>query len=178
MILDAMGDRAGAMKDLERYMAKDSLAWDAYLTRAWLYMTDTNWVAAEADLIAAQHIAPEENSIADQLGYLYVLSRDFAKAKEVLSPLVTRSPNLSFARANLGYTRLMLGDADAALKEVQQAIKLDEMEPRSYYYRACIYVSMEKWNKACEDVQAAEEYGFADYYDEAELKAIRKKACK
>jgi tetratricopeptide (TPR) repeat protein len=177
MILDAMGDRDKAMEDLERYMARDSLAWDAYLTRAWFYMQDTNWTAAEADLLTARKMQPQEVSILDQLGYLYVLKEDFQKAREVLQPLVERAESEAFARANLAYAILRLGDADSAMKEIQQAIKLDEYEPRCYLYRAAIYHELKKPAKACEDLQTAEDLGFIEYYGEEELAALRKKAC-
>jgi tetratricopeptide (TPR) repeat protein len=177
MILDAMGDREAALKDLERYIAKDSLAWDAYFTRAWFSMQDSAWQAAEQDLFAAQRLQPEESSIPDQLGYLYLLMGEYAKAKAVLDSLVIQDSENAFARANLGYARLQLGDPDGALKDIQQAIKLDDLEPRAYFYRSAVYHALKKPTKACEDLQTAEELGFIDYYGEAELKAMKKKAC-
>jgi tetratricopeptide (TPR) repeat protein len=177
MIRDAMGERDKAMEDLERYMAKDSLAWDAYLTRAWFHMQDTNWTAAEADLLVAQKMQPEEISILDQLGYLYVLMEDFQKAKAILEPLVERAESEAFARANLAYTLLRLGDPDAALKEIQQAIKLDELEPRSFYYRAAIHHALKRPTKACEDLQTAQDLGFEEYYGDQELSELKKIAC-
>ncbi|MBL0020071.1 MAG: tetratricopeptide repeat protein [Bacteroidetes bacterium] len=177
MILDAMGDRSAALKDLERYLSKDSLAWDAYLTRAWLMMRDTNWAAAESDLLAGLKIQPNETGISDQLGYLYILSKDFSKARQILAPLVQTSPNLAFAHANLGYAILKSGDTEAALKHVQQAIKLDEFEPRSFLYRAAIYHEMKKPTKACEDLQTAKDLGFIDFYGDSEYLALKKIAC-
>lgn len=177
MILDAMDDRPAALKDLERYISKDSLAWDAYLTRAWFSMQDSAWADAEKDLLAAQALQPEEASILDQLGYLYLLMELPAKAKAVLDSVVVLDPNSAFARANLGYAHLQLGQLDVAMKDVQQAIKLDEYEPRCYYYRAAIYHAEKKPAKACEDLQTAEELGFVDYYGEAELENLKKKAC-
>ncbi len=177
MILDAMGDREAALKDLERYIAKDSLAWDAYFTRSWFSMQDSAWQAAEQDLFVAQRLQPELVSIADQLGYLYLLMGEYAKAKSVLDTLVAKDSENAFARANLGYVRLQLGDPDGALKDIQHAIKLDDLEPRAYYYRGAVYHALKKPTKACEDLQTAEELGFIDYYGEAELKALKKKAC-
>jgi tetratricopeptide (TPR) repeat protein len=177
MILDAMGDRDAAFKDLERYIAKDSLAWDGYLTRSWMRMQDSAWAEAESDLFAARRLQPEEPSIPDQLGYLYVLKGDHSKAQSILDSLLKKSPNNAFARANLGYARLQLGDPDAAMKDINQAIKLDEYEPRSYYYRAAVYHTLKKPTKACEDLDTAADLGFVEYYGEAELKALRKKAC-
>jgi tetratricopeptide (TPR) repeat protein len=177
MILDAMGDRDAALKDLQRYISKDSLAWDGYLTRAWMRMQDSAWADAESDLLQARLLQPEEPSITDQLGYMYVLMGEYAKAQSVLDSLLKKSPNNAFARANLGYALLQLGDTDAALKDIQQAIKLDDAEPRSYFYRAAVYHALKKPTKACEDIQTAEDLGFVEYYGEAELKILKKKAC-
>ncbi|MFN8395242.1 MAG: tetratricopeptide repeat protein [Bacteroidia bacterium] len=177
MILDGSGDREGAMKVLARYIEKDSLAWDAYLTRSWLEMSDSNWAAAETDLFRAQELQPQEPSIPDQLGYLYVLKGDFEPARATLAPLVQQHPDMAFAHANLGYALLELGDADAALKSVQQAIKLDDMDPLFFYYRAAIHHDLKRPTKACEDLDTAEQLGYADYYGEESLKAMRKKAC-
>lgn len=178
MILDAMGKREDALEDLARYISKDSLAWDAYLTRAWFSMQDSAWADAEKDLLQAQGLVPDEPSIDDQLGYLYLLMGEPARAQRVLDTLVVRSPSLAFAHANLGYARFLLGDADAGLREVEQAIKLDEYEPRAYYYRAAIYHHLKKPAKACEDLQTAESYGFADLYGDVELEKLREEACK
>ena len=177
MVLDALGDRKAAIKDLERYISKDSLAWDAYLTRAWFSMQDSLWDEAETDLAMAKTIRSEELTIEDQLGYLLVLKNDFPRAITVLTAVIEKMPNNAIARANLGYAKLKIGNAEDGLKDIQRAIKMDDLEPRSYLYRAECWHVLKKPVKACEDIELAKELGFVDFYGEAEWLALKAKAC-
>ena len=54
---------------------------------------------------------------------------------------------------------------------------MDDLEPKTYLYRAEAWYILKKPVKACEDLAKAEALGFSDYYGEAELVALKEKAC-
>lgn len=173
----ALGDTVGAFEDLSTYLAADTGAYDAHVTRAYFYETTGQLPAAEQSLLQARKMRPSDVLVASNLGFLYLRMERYADAIQILAPAVEEAPELAFAHSSLGFARFRLGDAKAGLKDLNRAIRLDNGDPRAYYHRALIYQELNKKDNACEDLMMARALGFDAMYQE-DIDKLSKAVCR
>jgi tetratricopeptide (TPR) repeat protein len=172
-----MDDLKAAHADLDLYLAKDSLAYDAYLTRALLHERAGLLDSALVAVLQARALLPDDPGIETQLGFLLLrLGKDSA-AIEVLEPVLEQHPSEAFALSALGLAHAHTGATTLGLKELDRAIKLDDADPRAYFHRALVYFQLDKKEKGCADLDAAELRGFNELYNADELSAARDLNC-
>lgn len=166
-----LDDLKAAHTDLDLYLRRDSLAYDAHLTRALLHERAGLLDSALVAVLRARALLPDDPGIETQLGFLLLrLGRDSA-AVEVLAPVVAQRPTAAFALSALGLAHARTGAAAQGLKELDRAIKLDEYDPRAYFHRALVYFQLDKKEKGCADLDQADLLGFGDLYNADELSA-------
>jgi tetratricopeptide (TPR) repeat protein len=172
-----MDDLKAAHADVDRYLRLDSLAYDAHLMRALLHERAGLLDSALVATLRARALLADDPGIETQLGFLLLrMGRDSA-AIDVLAPLVAARPTEAFALSALGLAHAHVGATALGLKELDRAIKLDDNDPRAYFHRGLVYFLLDKKDKGCQDLDAAELRGFTDLYNAEELDAARDLHC-
>lgn len=73
--------------------------------------------------------------------------------------LVAKKPNNPDNHVNLGYSYFIYGDTDNAIKQLKNAINLDNKNFAAYFNLGLVYNSMERYNEAARMAQKAEALG-------------------
>ncbi|MBR5117253.1 MAG: tetratricopeptide repeat protein [Muribaculaceae bacterium] len=147
------GDLQGAMNDVDRTIqlapAKDTeLLFDAYMLRSKLYELNYNYDAALADVEKASTIDPTSLAWVDMKGKLAYAKGDYDTAETQFKTILQRVPRNFDAMYNIGCIEAMRGNADDAMKWVDQAIGLFPAEPQVYMNRAHVQELLGKYRDA------------------------------
>jgi aspartate beta-hydroxylase len=84
-------------------------------------------------------LAPGHAGALNHLGAQALAAGDVAGAETLLARAVAGQPPLAIAHANLARVRLAQGDADAALAELDRALKIDPSAFAAHFEKAAIY---------------------------------------
>ena len=84
-------------------------------------------------------LAPEHSGALNHLGAQALASGDVAGAEALLSRAVRGPAPPAIAHANLARVRLAQGDTDAALAELDRALKLEPAAFAAHFEKAAIY---------------------------------------
>ena len=106
----------------------------------------------------------EPASLFNNLGYVHSLLENWKEAQAYLEQAVAESMYLAFAWNNLGYVHFKEGRLELGLKYVQKAIRLDPENPHAYKNRALLYLEMNEYEKAREDLLQAKNLGYGPLY--------------
>lgn len=98
----------------------------------------------------------------------------YKEANPYFDKAISLAPKEAFNYNNRGYNKFKLGDAEAALKDINYSLKLDPSNSWAYKNRAEIYISQNKLDKACKELQKANELGFTLKYGDAVNELIKK----
>ncbi len=149
------GNYDAALNDVARTIelapAKETeLLFDAYMLRAKLYEINRNYDAALADVDKASAIDPTSLAWVDMKGKLAYAKGDFATAEAQFKSILQRVPRNFDAMYGLGCIEADKGNAEEAMKWVDQAVTLFPAEPQVYLNRAHIQEQLGKYRDACD----------------------------
>jgi len=110
--------------------AAPTLKWRLLYGRAIAHDRMQHWEAAEADLLAALEIDPDQPDVLNYLGYSWAdKGVHLERAKEMIVRAVAQRPRNGYIVDSLGWVEYRLGDLDAAVRELERAIELEPADP-------------------------------------------------
>ncbi|MEM8771951.1 MAG: tetratricopeptide repeat protein [Pseudomonadota bacterium] len=105
-------------------------AWRYYLTRAASLLEINEWKRAEADLVRAVEIAPEEATALNYLGYSWAeRGENLEKAFDLIEKAVAIEPNSGAIIDSLGWAHYQLGNYTEAVGYLEQAASIEPGDP-------------------------------------------------
>lgn len=118
-------DWSGATADMTRAieMAPNNGEW--YSVRSFTYLCGNDLVKARADYEKALQIKPTAPSPFVRRGYFRYWKKDFAGAVDDFTKAIEWKPDYAVAYAERAFAHGLLGNIDAALADVQQAVALN-----------------------------------------------------
>ena len=102
---------------------------------------------------------------------------DHKKAIEYFDKVLSFNPNEPLGYSNRSFNLYKLGDLKAALKDIDESIKLYPGNSYAYRIKALIYFEQGKTKKGCENIQIALDYGFTAMYGDEVVK-LQNEKCK
>ena len=104
--------------------------WDLLFARGSSYERLGRWPEAEADLMAALKMRPEEPELLNYLGYAWIDRGERLKeAMDMVQRAVASNPRSGAMVDSLGWARYRLGDFKGAVETLEQAIELLAGDP-------------------------------------------------
>jgi uncharacterized protein (AIM24 family) len=103
---------------------------------------------AVASFTAALEVRPGEAKALALLGLAYFRGGQVGEARPIYEELVTRAPSDASYRLNLGLVHLKLGDAEAAIRELEKSRDLDPSQGRAVSYLGLAYARAGKFADA------------------------------
>ncbi|MFL1461931.1 tetratricopeptide repeat protein [Roseococcus sp. DSY-14] len=103
--------------------------WPLFYARGIARERSGNWPGAEADLLRALELAPEQPYVLNYLGYTWAdMGLNLARARAMLERAVELRPQDGNIADSLGWALFRLGDLPGALEWLEKAV---ELEPRN-----------------------------------------------
>jgi tetratricopeptide (TPR) repeat protein len=139
--LDALGNIMRARKRFEeasRYYSQaiklidkpGKAHWNNYYSRGVCYERMKNWPAAEADLVKALELNPDQPLVLNYLGYSWVdQNRHLQKAMAYIAKAVKLKPDDGYFVDSLGWAHYRLGDFKQATAYLERAVELRPEDP-------------------------------------------------
>ncbi|MBV6404922.1 MAG: hypothetical protein GFGODING_01684 [Flavobacteriales bacterium] len=161
---EALGDRTGALHDLDRALLLEPTDLNMRLRRAETLVEAERYAEAEADLLAILEAAPEHAiglHARFTRGRLLVALGDREAALDVYDGIVRLAPTDARAWCNRGLVRSGLGEHEAALADLAHALSLDPALVKAYGGRAQALIALGRSEEACPDIVKARELGDA-----------------
>ena len=104
--------------------------WRLLYARGITYERTKRWPQAEADLLQALELRPDEPLVLNYLGYSWVDQHlNLERAKSMLHRAVELRPNDGFIVDSLGWAYFRLGDYDQAVSYLTRAVELEPGDP-------------------------------------------------
>jgi tetratricopeptide (TPR) repeat protein len=103
---------------------------------------------AIAHLERARPSRPLDAGLAMTLGRLYLTKRDYAKARELLDPVLDREPDHAEAAYLVAQAQLGAGDLDGAARSLDTVIAAEPQFTRALIDRADVALRQRKWDDA------------------------------
>ncbi|MBK9273496.1 MAG: tetratricopeptide repeat protein [Flavobacteriales bacterium] len=161
---EALGDRTGALHDLDRALLLEPNDLNIRLRRAEAYVQAERFDLAEADLRAILEAAPD-HAIGLHARYTWgqvLVARGEREAALVhYDELVRLAPTDAKAWCNRGLVRNNLGEHEAAVADLAHALSLDPTLVKAYGGRAHALIALGRNEEACMDIVKARELGDA-----------------
>ena len=98
----------------------------------------------------------------------------YKEAGPYFDKAISIAPKEPYNYNNRGYNKFKQGDIEGALKDINYSLKLDPTNSWAYKNRAEIYISQNKPDKACKELEKANELGFSLKYGDAVNELIKK----
>jgi tetratricopeptide (TPR) repeat protein len=117
---------------LDRVMEIDGARadWRLLYLRAVARERSGHWTGAEADLVAALKLAPEEPELLNFLGYSWIdRGERLAEATAMVQKAVAANPRSGAMIDSLGWAYFRLGDYRNAVENLEQAVLLEPADP-------------------------------------------------
>ncbi|UTW57947.1 tetratricopeptide repeat protein [Kordiimonas sp. SCSIO 12603] len=103
--------------------------WYPYFARGASFESRGDWEAAEADMIEALNIAPDEPVVLNHLGYSWIdRGKNIEQAKDMIARAVKARPNDGFIVDSMGWALYLTGEYMKAIEYLEQAVKLEPDE--------------------------------------------------
>jgi tetratricopeptide (TPR) repeat protein len=100
--------------------------WPLFYNRAIALDRDHKWQRAEADLIHALQLSPDQPYVLNYLGYsLTEQGRDLPRARKMIERAVEQKPDDGAIADSLGWVMLRQGDTQGGLKQLERAAELE-----------------------------------------------------
>lgn len=161
---EALGDRTGALHDLDRALLLEPGDLNIRLRRAEAYVQAERFEQAEADLRVIIEAAPD-HAIGLHARYTWgqvLVARGEREAALVhYDELVRLAPTDAKAWCNRGLVRNNLGEHEAAVADLAHALSLDPTLVKAYGGRAQALIALGRDEEACMDIIKARELGDA-----------------
>ncbi len=159
---EALGDRVGALHDLDRALLLEPADLNIRLRRAETLVQAERYAEAEADLRVVLEAAPGQ-AIALHARYTWgqvlVAQGDREGALALYDELVRLAPGEAKAWCNRGLVRNGLGEHEAAMADLSHALSLDPSLVMAYGARAQALIALGRAPEACADIVKARELG-------------------
>lgn len=111
----------------------DSALWYVYLQRGICFERLGEWPAAEADLLKALDLNPDEPTVANYLAYSWVdQGINLHRGKEMLERALAMRPNDGNIMDSVGWVKYRLGDIEGALVDLENAVQLEPAAAEIY----------------------------------------------
>jgi len=128
--LDWPASEAFYTQIIARAEAAEEPDWRHYFGRAVTRERQDNWPAAEADLLTALELEPEQPLVLNYLGYTWAdRGEHLDEAMEMIERAVAQRPNDGYLVDSLGWVHYRMGNYDAALVELERAAMLEPEDP-------------------------------------------------
>ncbi len=115
---------------IEKTRQGDKNIWPLYYARGISLERSQNWPRAEADLLHALDLAPNQPDVLNYLGYTWTeQNRNLPRARDMIQRAVDQRPNDGAILDSLGWVTFRQGNNSAALKLLQRATELDPSDP-------------------------------------------------
>jgi len=128
------GKRFGdAVKAYDRALARvkvpESRNWSLYYARGMALERLDRWAEAEADLLKALELNPEQPFLLNYLGYSWVdRGVNLDKARGMIEKAVRLKPDDGYITDSLGWVLYLLGDAGKAVPVMERAVELRPLD--------------------------------------------------
>lgn len=104
--------------------------WRLYYARGIAYERTQRWPQAEADLLKALELEPDQPFVLNYLGYSWVDQHlNLERAEEMLKRAVELRPEDGFIVDSLGWAYYRLGDYEKAVTYLERAVELEPGDP-------------------------------------------------
>lgn len=104
--------------------------WALYYARGQAYERSNRWTEAEADLVQALKMRPEEAEILNYLGYAWIdRGERLQEALGMVEKAVAANPRSGAIIDSLGWAHYRLGDYKKAVELLEQAVELEAGDP-------------------------------------------------
>ena len=104
--------------------------WALYFARGQAYERSGRWKEAEADLIQAMKMRPDEAEILNYLGYAWIdRGERLQEALGMVEKAVAANPRSGAIVDSLGWAHYRLGDYKKAVEILEQAVELEAGDP-------------------------------------------------
>ncbi|WP_084960107.1 tetratricopeptide repeat protein [Thermoactinospora rubra] len=137
----AGGDHAGALADLDYAVELDPGFAPAYVNRSGLLAAMGEYGGARRDVVRGLELEPRNAHLLCVLGQVEAAEGHHARARAAFDAALELQPDLAEAWASRGALAFELGEAEAAVADLTQAIKLTETAEllfnRAVALRAC-----------------------------------------
>ena len=121
---------AAYTRALQRVPAIDRRHWRLLYARGIAYERTKRWPQAEADLLKALELEPEQPFVLNYLGYSWVdQGLNLDRAKAMLHRAVELRPEDGFIVDSLGWAYFRLGEHDKAVTYLERAVELEPGDP-------------------------------------------------
>ncbi len=161
---EALGDRTGALHDLDRALLLEPGDLNIRLRRAETLVQAERFHEAEADLRVILEAAPTQAiglHARFTWGQLLVARGDREAALGMYDDLVRLAPTDAKAWCNRGLVRGTLGEHEAAVADLSHALSLDPTLVKAFGGRAQALIALGRTEEACADIVKARELGDA-----------------
>lgn len=120
------GEAADAYtRALERIGTPEARHWAIFYARALSFDKLNKWPQAEADLLKALELKPEEPYLLNYLGYSWVdRGQNLDRAKGMIERAVELKPRDGYIVDSLGWALYKLGDFEGAVSKLERAVEL------------------------------------------------------
>lgn len=104
--------------------------WTIFYGRGTSYERMKNWPAAEADLLKALSLSPNQPIILNYLGYSWIeKNMNMPRALAMIEKAVSLKPDDGYIVDSLGWAHFQMGNFKEAVKHLQRAIELNSDDP-------------------------------------------------
>jgi len=141
--------RDKALVEFNTALSLDPNLVEAYVVRARLYMYEGRPDKANADMLKAQQLAPEDRAVMLLPGDIASLNGDHLEALAIYNRVIEIYPDYARAYFVRSLTYLDLGDSDKALADANKAIKLDPASLDAINTKANILYDRREYTTAC-----------------------------
>lgn len=142
-----IGEHARALADLDRALVLDPEHLEALISRAALRFSLNDMAGAEADARRGLELAPGEPRLLCSLALVHSERGELEQADGLLTTAIDRGVGIAELWANRAAVRFERGDAESAIRDLDQAIELDDT-PLSRFNRALGYQALQRRHEA------------------------------
>jgi tetratricopeptide (TPR) repeat protein len=121
---------AAYTRAIARVPSVDQRHWRLFYARGIAFERTKRWPQAEADLLEALELEPEQPFVLNYLGYSWVdQGLNLDRAKGMLNRAVELRPEDGFIVDSLGWAYFRLGEHDKAVTYLERAVELEPGDP-------------------------------------------------
>ena len=119
--------------------------WRFFVARGEYFLRLDRWEEAEADLIKATEIAPEEPQALNYLGYSWAeRGVNLEEAFELLEKALEKSPRSGAIIDSVGWAHYQLGQYDKALLKMEEAVSIEPEDPTLTDHLGDVYWKLDR----------------------------------
>jgi tetratricopeptide (TPR) repeat protein len=147
----APAERAQAPQPAEAPSRADHLNASTYLEKGWSLISLGDHAGAEASLLRALELSPNDPQAQSLLGWAQMLQEKYDEALLNFQRVLMREPQNSLARINVGYICLKKRIFGEAIEHLSRAIRLDNDRKATlyaHYYLGLLYLEREMFEDA------------------------------